>query len=119
MRRLRIAILALVGALVALAACAANEDIPAPQVASIVPDHASAGAIVMIAGSYFCQRPDNGQEDPTCDSAGSVDFGTVPGVATTWADDAIMVEVPHASGEVDVSVTAAGRISNSASFTIE
>jgi len=117
MRRLRVE-LALALAL-GVAGCAANDDIPAPLIASIVPDHATAGAIVMIAGSYFCQRPANGQDDPTCDTAGSVDFGTVPGVATTWADDAIMVEVPHASGDVDVSVAAAGRISNSVSFTVE
>ena len=112
MRRLRLVLLVCAG-------CAANDDIPAPLIASIVPDHATAGAIVMIAGSYFCQRPNNGQEDPTCDTAGTVDFGTVPGIATTWADDAIMVEVPHATGGVDVSVTAAGRISNSVSFTVE
>jgi hypothetical protein len=116
MRRVRLVALLFTG----LAGCAANDDVPAPLIASIVPDHATAGAIVMLTGSYFCQRPDNGQEDPTCDTAGNVNFGTAPGVATTWADDTIMIEVPHAaSGEVDVSVTAAGRISNSVSFTIE
>jgi hypothetical protein len=116
MRRLRVALVAFVG----LAACAANEDVPAPLIASIVPDHATSGAIVMIAGSYFCQRPDNGQEDPTCDTAGTVEFGTTPGVATTWADDAIMVEVPNGGPtKVSVTVIAAGRISNAVSFTID
>jgi hypothetical protein len=119
MRRLRVASFGL-AALVALAACAANEDVPAPLIASIVPDHATAGAIVMVAGSYFCQRPDNGQEDPTCDTAGTVNFGTTPGIATTWADDAIMVEVPSSGPtKVSVTVTAGGRISNAVSFTID
>jgi hypothetical protein len=116
MRRLRLASLALV----TLAACAANDDIPSPLIASIVPDHATSGAIVMMAGSYFCQRPDNGQEDPTCDTAGTVNFGTVPGVTSSWADDAIMVEVPSsAPTKVSVTVTAGGRISNAVSFTID
>jgi hypothetical protein len=44
----------------------------------------------------------------------------VPGIATSWADNAIQVEVPStASGLVDVTVTAAGRVSNSATFTVE
>jgi hypothetical protein len=116
MRRLRLTVFALVG----VAACAANEDVPAPQIGSIVPDHATTGAIVMVAGSYFCQRPDNGQEDPTCDTAGTVNFGTVPGIATTWADNAIMVEVPSGGPtRVSVTVTAGGRISNPISFTID
>ncbi len=103
-----------------LASCAASDDVPAPQVASISPTRAVPGAIVMLAGSYFCQRPDNGQEDPTCDAPGTVEFGTEPATSTTWADNAIMVEVPSgALGDVDVSVTASGRISNSISFTIE
>ena len=113
MRRLRLITVLL------LAGCSANEDVPSPQVASVVPDHGVPGSVVMIAGSYFCQRPDNGQEDPTCDAPGIVEFGTVPGTTTSWADDAIMVEVPHAVGDVDVSVTAMGRISNSVSFTVE
>ena len=75
---------------------------------------------MLLAGSYFCQRPPNGQEDPTCDAVGVVDFGTVPGTTTSWADNTIMVEVPHGNvGAVDVSVSAAGRISNAISFTID
>jgi IPT/TIG domain len=104
----------------ALAACSASDDIPSPQIASIQPIHGPSGSVVMLAGSYFCQRPDNGEEDPTCDAIGIVDFGTVPGTTTTWADNAIMVEVPHGNtGNVDVSVAAAGRISNAISFTID
>ncbi len=103
-----------------LASCAASEDVPAPQVASISPTRATPGTIVMLAGSYFCQRPDNGQEDPTCAATGTVEFATAPATATSWADNAIMVEVPSGmTGSVDVSITASGRISNSISFTIE
>ncbi len=117
MRRLRLSVFA--GALATLVACAANEDVPAPMIASIVPDHAAPGAVVTIAGSYFCQRPDNGQEDPTCDAAGTVYFDTLPGIPTSWADNAIMLEVPQGTGTVDVSVIAAGRVSNRTGFTIE
>jgi hypothetical protein len=94
--------------------------VPSPLVASVSPDHGPSGSIIEVTGSYFCQRPDNGQEDPTCDAEGVVDFGTVPGITTTWADNAIMVEVPHGNvGTLDVSVVAGGRISNSVSFTID
>ncbi|HEY0250331.1 MAG TPA: IPT/TIG domain-containing protein [Kofleriaceae bacterium] len=102
-----------------LAACSASDDVPSPQLSGIVPDHGAPGTIVMLSGQYFCQRGDNGQEDPTCDAAGVVEFGTVPGTTTTWADDAIMVEVPHATGQVDVTVSALGRLSNSVSFSID
>jgi hypothetical protein len=103
-----------------LAACSASDDVPSPQLASVSPSHAPSGSVVMVSGSYFCQRPDNGEEDPTCDSVGIVDFGTVPGTTTTWADNAIMVEVPHGNaGDVDLSVSAGGRISNSISFSID
>jgi uncharacterized protein (TIGR03437 family) len=117
-RRLRVALAFVSGA--SFAACSANNDIPTPQIASITPDHGAAGTVVQIAGSYFCQRPDTGNEDPTCATAGSVEFGTVPGIATAWADNAIQVEVPAVStGAVAVTVTAAGRISNSATFSID
>jgi hypothetical protein len=103
-----------------IVACSASDDVPSPLVASVSPDHGPSGSIVLVSGSYFCQRPNNGQEDPTCDAEGVVDFGTVPGITTTWADNAIMVEVPHSTtGDVDVSVVAGGRISNSVSFTID
>jgi len=113
MRRLRLALLFAAG-------CAANNDIPSPLIASIVPNHGPTGAVVMVAGSFFCQRPDNGQEDPTCDTAGTVNFGTVPGIAVTWADDAIMVEVPGGGPtKVSVTITAAGRLSNAVPFMID
>ena len=105
---------------IVVGACSASDDVPSPQIASIQPDHGPSGSVVLIAGSYFCQRPQNGQQDPTCDAVGIVDFGTVPGTTTSWADNTIMVEVPHVNvGDVDVSVSAAGRISNAISFTID
>lgn len=102
-----------------LAGCSASDDIPSPLISGIVPDHGPPGAVVMLSGSSFCQRGDNGQDDPTCDAPGVVEFGTVPGITTSWADDAIMVEVPQTTGQVDVSVSAGGRISNIVSFAID
>jgi hypothetical protein len=104
-----------------LAACSANDDIPAPQVASITPDQGPANAVVQVDGSYFCQRPEGTLQDPTCPSiAGSVQFGQVPETPVTWQDTAIQVEVPSGvTGSVAVSVTAMGRASNSVSFTVQ
>jgi hypothetical protein len=102
-----------------LAACSARDDIPAPLIASIVPDHATPGSIVTVDGSYFCQDPSPNPDDPTCAIAGTVQFGTVPGTPTTWADDAIMVEVPQQNGTVTVTVTAVGRTSNGVAFTVQ
>ncbi|HEV7558602.1 MAG TPA: IPT/TIG domain-containing protein [Kofleriaceae bacterium] len=87
---------------------------------TILPDHGPPGAIVVIQGAYFCQRPDTGNDDPTCGTQGSVDFGEVPGTATVWDDNQIMVEVPAATvGSNDVVVIAAGRTSNAFPFTTD
>lgn len=101
------------------AACSANDDIPAPQVASVTPDHAPAGAVVLVDGSYFCQRGDTMDEEPMCQTTGGVNFGASPGTVSSWSDTAIMVEVPQGvEGTVALSVTVAGRPSNSISFAI-
>src|SRR2546430_9690425 len=77
------------------AGCTANDDIPAPMIANVVPNHAPPGQIVVIGGSYFCQRPKNGSDqDPHCSAIGSVSFGMVPGTPTDWTDTATMVQVP-------------------------
>lgn len=112
---------ALAVALVGLsAACTANDDVPAPSAGAITPDHGAVGTVVEVTGAYFCQRPDNGQDDPTCMSTGDVVFGETPATPTTWADDAIMVEVPASTpGEVRVTVEVAGRNSNQLGFTVE
>lgn len=105
--------------LVLVAACSAGDDVPLPMLTSIVPNHGPVGAIVQLSGAYFCQKANIG-EDPTCDTIGTVRFGAAQGTITTWNDVAIMVEVPAASsGQVDVTVVAAGRTSNGVGFTIE
>lgn len=100
-----------------LLGCSANDDIPAPQVAAVTPDHAPVGAVVTVSGQYFCQTPP--MEDPNCGVAGTVHFGTIPATPSTWMDTAIMVEVPTGiTGTVDVEVTAMGKQSNTVSFTV-
>jgi uncharacterized protein (TIGR03437 family) len=102
------------------AACSFNDDVPAPSVANVVPGRAVAGALVTLSGNHFCQRPDTGNEDPTCLAVGTVDFGLSPGVTAMWSDVAITAEVPSlAPGPVTVTVVAAGRVSNGVSFTVE
>jgi len=102
------------------AACSANDDVPAPIVAAVTPDQAAPGAIVTVSGSYFCQRPEGVTDDPNCDVAGTVRFGEVPAVPTTWEDTSIMVEVPDGiTGQAGVQVIAAGRTSNTVGFTAE
>ena len=105
---------------VCLIGCSANDDIPSPQISSVTPNHGPAGSVVTITGNYFCQRPNNGTDDPTCAVAGTVHFGTAPGTASTWSDVALMVEVPQLMpGPADIAVTAAGRTSNTVAFTAE
>jgi hypothetical protein len=112
---MRVVIIALL-----VAGCSANDDIPSPMISSIVPDHGPGGSVVTVAGSYFCQRPDTGTDDPTCDISGIVDFGEAPGAPSSYTDTAIMVEVPAGiTGAVDVTVVAAGRMSNSVTFTAD
>ncbi len=115
MRRLRLAAAAL------LAACSANDDVPAPLISSITPNHGAPGTVVLIYGSYFCQRPQNGSnEDPNCQVAGTVHFGAVPGTPSSWQDTAIMIEVPLGiTGQVDVQVIAMGKASNTVEFTAD
>jgi hypothetical protein len=111
-----------VGASLALSVinCSANDDIPSPQISSVTPNHATAGAVVTIIGNFFCQRPNNGTDDPTCAVAGTVHFGTAPGTPSAWSETALMVEVPQLTpGRADIAVTAAGRTSNTVMFTAE
>ena len=106
--------------LLLVAACSANDDIPAPLLGSVVPDHGVPGTIVLVTGNYFCQRPNTGIEDPACDSTGEVSFGASPGTISDWTDTAIMVEVPQgALGSVALSVIVNGRSSNPTSFDVQ
>ena len=103
-----------------LAACSANDDIPAPQVSAVLPATATSGAVVTVEGSYFCQRPATGNEDPLCTSTGEVSFGASPGTISQWTDTAITVEVPQGiAGTVDLTVIVNGRSSNPVSFRVQ
>jgi hypothetical protein len=103
--------------------CSANDDIPAPQLAGVVPDHAAVGSIVVIDGSYLCQEPSPAPDDPmfACSSDGTIAFDQAFASATTgWTDTGVMVEVPLvASGPVEIIASHAGKTSNAVSFTID
>jgi hypothetical protein len=105
------------------AGCSANDDVPAPQLSTVQPDHAPAGAVVSITGAHLCQAPasgsGSGDDDPIC-TGGTVNFGTAPGTATTWTDAMVTAEVPAGIvGQVDLSVSVDGRTSNAIHFTAE
>jgi hypothetical protein len=105
-------------ATVALAACSANDDMPAPQISSISPAHAAPGSIVLISGSYFCHQPAGG--DPlSCANVGAVQFGTSASNASEYTDTSIMAVVPSGVGAVQVVVEVAGETSNAVAFTID
>jgi hypothetical protein len=102
-----------------VAACSANDDVPAPLVSSVVPDRAPAGALVTVNGDYFCQLPGD-MEDPLCDTVGQVQFGAAPGTPSLWSETQIMVEVPQGiAGDVPLTVIALGRASNAITFTAQ
>lgn len=110
--------------LIVLAAlgCSAGDDVPAPLIASVSPNHAAPGASVMIVGDFFCQNPDAGDEEAPgeCANSGTVSFGSTPANVGMYSEHAIMVEVPNVTpGPVDVRVTAAGRTSNDVEFRVE
>lgn len=104
-----------------LAACSANDDIPAPLVGSVTPDHGVAGSVVRIDGEFFCGAPPDGDEsDGSCDLTGIVEFETTPSISSLWSPTTIMVEVPTGvRGEVDLRVTVGGRRSNDIDFFVD
>lgn len=103
--------------LVLASGCSASDDVPAPLVSSVTPDHAPPGAVVRVIGDYFCQEPEP-LEDPGCAVAGVVQFGTIPGGSAAWTDTEIMVEVPQGlAGPVPLRVVVGGRSSRSITFT--
>ena len=109
-------------ALVVAAACSANDDVPAPVLASATPDHAGVGAIVMLSGSYLCQQPEgSGDIDPlACAHTGQVTFGVVPAIVTQYTDSSVTTEVPDLpAGEVEVGVATGGRTTNTIDFTVD
>jgi hypothetical protein len=102
----------------ACSACSANDDISAPRIAAVSPDHGAPGSSVTITGDFFCQQNEN--EDPlACLQIGSVQFGAVGASLIEYTDAEIIAEVPPAFGDVRVTVSAAGRTSNGYRFVIE
>ncbi len=104
-------------------ACSANDDIPAPSISGMQPDHGMPGITVTVAGSYLCQQPQSngGDVDPlACMNMGTVTFGTAPGVVLSYTDTMVTVQVPALTpGTIDVGVSVAGRNSNRISFFVE
>jgi hypothetical protein len=108
-------------ALLVAAACSANDDVPAPVLASVTPDHAGVGAIVMLAGSYLCQQPQGSDLDPlACAHTGQVTFGVVPSIVTQYTDTSVTTQVPDLpAGDVEVGVATGGRTTNTIDFTVD
>jgi hypothetical protein len=114
----RLAVIAWIGG----AACSANDDVPAPSISAVQPDHAVPGATVTVSGSFLCQTPSSGSDvDPlACDHAGTVLFGTTPSLAASYTDTAVVVEVPSLPpGSLDIAISVAGRSSNSLHFVVD
>lgn len=107
----------------ALSACSGNDDVPAPSISGMQPDHGMPGITVTVSGSYLCQEPqtDGSDVDPlACMHIGTVTFGTTPGVVLSYTDTMATVQVPAlTSGAIDVGVSVAGRSSNRISFLVE
>jgi hypothetical protein len=105
----------------AVSGCSLNDDVPSPLVSSVTPDMATPGSVVIVYGSYFCQRPQDGSDDdPNCPATGTVSFGAAPATPSNWTDTAISVVVPEGvSGQTQVQVTAEGKESNSVGFTAD
>lgn len=108
---------------VLLSACSANDDVPAPVLASVTPDHAGVGASVMLAGSFLCQQPEgSGDEvDPlACAHTGSVMFGVEPAIVTQYTDSSATAQVPDMpAGSVEIGIATGGRTTNTIDFTID
>jgi hypothetical protein len=102
--------------------CSASDDVPAPMVSSVSPDHAQPGVSIMILGDYFCQQPEtDGDVDPlACENMGIVEIGTVPSSTGLYTDQMITAEVPWlGAGSYAVSVSVAGRRSNGVTLVVD
>jgi hypothetical protein len=104
-------------AVIALAACSASDDFPAPQIASINPTHATPGASIVIDGDFFCHQ--SGEDQQACTTMGAVYFGSLVTTALQYDETQITAEVPMGVGTVDVTITVAGEQSNAISFTFD
>ena len=106
--------------LLTLGTCSANDDIRAPTISAVMPDHGAPGTFVTVTGSDLCQQP-RGDDDPlTCAHVGTLLFDTFPMVAIAYSDTTVMAEVPALpAGRSSVGVSVAGRSSNRLSFVVE
>jgi hypothetical protein len=104
---------------IAVTACSANDDFPAPQIASLSPDHAIPGAMILISGNYFCHQSEEDPQMEPCTMMGAVYFGSTIADALQYEENAITVEVPPGMGMADISVAVAGERSNSVTFTFD
>ncbi len=82
----------------------------APVISSLSPTSGLVGTSVTLTGSHF----------GTTQGTSTVSFGSTSASVTTWSDTSIVVTVPSslAQGAVKVTVTVAGKISNSQTFTV-
>ncbi len=106
----------------ALLACSANDDVPAPALSAVQPDHAAPGTTVTVSGSYLCQEPrtDTDADPLACEHVGTVMFDTTPGMVSSYTDSMVLVDVPGlAPGGVSVAVSVSGRSSNRINFVVE
>src|ERR1044071_9672221 len=101
---------AIVGLLTSLAgsvvACSINDDVPAPAISAVTPDHGVPGTLVTVTGSYLCQQPRGTDDDNP--------------LACAYGDAAVTAEVPALPvGRSSVAVAVAGRTSNPLGFVVE
>lgn len=102
-----------------VAGCSANDDFPAPQIASVSPQHAAPGSSVVIAGNYFCHQSEEDQQAQPCTTIGTVYFGTTIAIALQYDETSITAEVPDGTGQTDITINVAGEHSNAIAFTFE
>lgn len=105
-------------------ACSANDDVPAPAIASVSPARAMIGSAIAISGSGFCQQPledDGDEQDPlACAHVGTVQFGTASVSPVEYADTVVTAVIPDLPpGAIEVRISVAGRATNAVSLTIE
>jgi IPT/TIG domain len=108
----------------ALCACSANDDVPAPAIASVSPARAMSGTSIAISGSAFCQQPpgdEGGEQDPlACEHVGVVQFGASSVAPVQYTDTAVTAVIPDLPpGPIALRISVAGRVSNAFSLTIE
>jgi hypothetical protein len=106
------------------AACTANDDVPAPAIASITPGGGRPDTSVVVLGNYFCQQPapEPGDEFAplACRAMGTLHFDIETATITGYTDTSITAIVPEAApGQMRVHLAVGGRSSNGVFFVVE